>query len=213
MRADGRRQASPTSALASLVVAGARMRRSTICSTESSGCLPRCDGLTDDRRYAAGSGGWHRSRHVEPRQEHLVSDARLSYPSRTRLIAADSEARRRTGPQGAGRDPSWPAPMHASQHWRSSADAFRRSDRLPARRRSGALRARAAPAYLCLSHRQPSSGRRMIGIVDHAPGHFVDPVVLRDGRHQVPNAPDLSSEIARATLERCAYPDCAEWAP
>jgi L-fuconate dehydratase len=54
---------------------------------------------------------------------------------------------------------------------------------------------------------------RMIEYVDHLHDHFVDPVVIRNGRYQVPTAPGLSTEIKRDSLERYRFPDGPEWQP
>ncbi|MFL5755177.1 MAG: L-fuconate dehydratase [Chloroflexota bacterium] len=59
------------------------------------------------------------------------------------------------------------------------------------------------------------SGRlegRMIEYVDHLHEHFVDPVVLREGRYLAPLAPGYSAEILPASLERYRFPDGVEWA-
>ncbi len=53
---------------------------------------------------------------------------------------------------------------------------------------------------------------RMIEYVDHLHEHFVDPVVVRDGRYRLPTAPGYSAEMVPASLARFAYPDGPEWA-
>jgi L-fuconate dehydratase len=53
---------------------------------------------------------------------------------------------------------------------------------------------------------------RMIEYVDHLHEHFVDPVVVRDGRYRLPTMPGYSAEIVPASLARFAYPDGPEWA-
>jgi L-fuconate dehydratase len=63
--------------------------------------------------------------------------------------------------------------------------------------------------YLCVS--SDLSGR-MIEFVDHLHEHFVDPVVIRKGRYQVPSRPGLSTEMRSETLERFRFPDGPEWA-
>ena len=52
---------------------------------------------------------------------------------------------------------------------------------------------------------------RMIEYVDHLHEHFVDPVVVRSGRYQVPTRPGYSAEMRQASIERYSYPDGAEW--
>jgi L-fuconate dehydratase len=59
------------------------------------------------------------------------------------------------------------------------------------------------------------SGRldgRMIEYVDHLHEHFVDPVVIRDGRYLVPRAPGYSAEMRPESLARYRFPDGSEWA-
>ena len=53
---------------------------------------------------------------------------------------------------------------------------------------------------------------RMIEYVDHLHEHFVDPVVIRDGRYRLPTTPGYSAEILPTSLARFAYPDGPEWA-
>ncbi len=58
------------------------------------------------------------------------------------------------------------------------------------------------------------SGRldgRMIEYVDHLHEHFVDPVVIRDGRYRLPAAPGYSAEMHPTSLERYRYPDGPAW--
>jgi L-fuconate dehydratase len=58
------------------------------------------------------------------------------------------------------------------------------------------------------------SGRldgRMIEYVDHLHEHFLDPVVVRDGRYRLPTAAGYSAEIFAASLARYRYPDGSEW--
>jgi L-fuconate dehydratase len=52
---------------------------------------------------------------------------------------------------------------------------------------------------------------RVIEYVDHLHEHFVDPVVIRDGRYRMPDRPGYSAEIKRGSLERYRFPDGAEW--
>jgi L-fuconate dehydratase len=59
------------------------------------------------------------------------------------------------------------------------------------------------------------SGRlddRMIEYVDHLHEHFIDPVVIRDGRYQAPTAPGFSAQMKAASLAEYAFPDGPAWA-
>ena len=59
------------------------------------------------------------------------------------------------------------------------------------------------------------SGRldgRMIEYVDHLHEHFVNPVVIRDGRYVVPRSAGYNAEMKPESLARYAYPGGAEWA-
>ncbi len=59
------------------------------------------------------------------------------------------------------------------------------------------------------------SGRldgRMIEYVDHLHEHFVDPVVVRDGRYRLPSRPGYSAQIHAPSIARYRYPDGSEWA-
>jgi L-fuconate dehydratase len=59
------------------------------------------------------------------------------------------------------------------------------------------------------------SGRldgRMIEYVDHLHEHFLDPVVVANGRYRLPSAPGYSAEMFAASLARYRYPDGSEWA-
>jgi L-fuconate dehydratase len=53
---------------------------------------------------------------------------------------------------------------------------------------------------------------RMIEYVDHLHEHFVDPVVMRDGRYRAPMRPGYSAEMMPDSLIRYRYPDGAVWA-
>jgi L-fuconate dehydratase len=58
------------------------------------------------------------------------------------------------------------------------------------------------------------SGRldgRMIEYVDHLHEHFVDPVVVRDGRYRVPSRPGYGAEMRPESLKRYAYADGEVW--
>jgi L-fuconate dehydratase len=59
------------------------------------------------------------------------------------------------------------------------------------------------------------SGRldgRMIEYVDHLHEHFIDPVVIVDGRYRLPSAPGYSAQMHPASLARYGYPDGSAWA-
>jgi L-fuconate dehydratase len=53
---------------------------------------------------------------------------------------------------------------------------------------------------------------RMIEYVDHLHEHFLDPVVIRDGRYRVPTRPGYSAQMHAESLSRYRYPDGTEWA-
>jgi L-fuconate dehydratase len=53
---------------------------------------------------------------------------------------------------------------------------------------------------------------RMIEYVDHLHEHFVDPVVIRDGRYRAPTRPGYSAEMLPDSLIRHRYPDGVVWA-
>jgi L-fuconate dehydratase len=58
------------------------------------------------------------------------------------------------------------------------------------------------------------SGRldgRMIEYVDHLHEHFIDPVVIVDGRYRLPSAPGYSAEMHPASLTRYGYPNGSAW--
>ena len=58
------------------------------------------------------------------------------------------------------------------------------------------------------------SGRldgRMIEYVDHLHEHFVDPVVVRDGRYRLPTTPGYSAQMYPASIARYRFPDGSEW--
>ena len=67
----------------------------------------------------------------------------------------------------------------------------------------------AAFDYIAVSGRLDG---RMIEYVDHLHEHFIDPVVIRDGRYQLPSAPGYSGEMQPASLARYRYPDGPAWA-
>ncbi len=53
---------------------------------------------------------------------------------------------------------------------------------------------------------------RMIEYVDHLHEHFLDPVIVGDGRYRLPSAPGYSAEMFATSLARYRYPDGSEWA-
>jgi L-fuconate dehydratase len=52
---------------------------------------------------------------------------------------------------------------------------------------------------------------RVIEYVDHLHEHFVDPVLVRDGRYMAPLAPGYSIEMKAASLAEYAFPDGPVW--
>jgi len=52
---------------------------------------------------------------------------------------------------------------------------------------------------------------RVVEYVDHLHEHFVDPVVVRDGRYLAPTAPGYSIEMKPESREAYRYPDGAAW--
>lgn len=52
---------------------------------------------------------------------------------------------------------------------------------------------------------------RVVEYVDHLHEHFVDPVVVRDGRYRAPMAPGYSITMHAGSLERFAFPDGPVW--
>jgi L-fuconate dehydratase len=52
---------------------------------------------------------------------------------------------------------------------------------------------------------------RVIEYVDHLHEHFVDPVVVRDGRYVPPTAPGYSAEMRPESLARYRFPDGPVW--
>ncbi|MFC3282151.1 L-fuconate dehydratase [Litchfieldella rifensis] len=52
---------------------------------------------------------------------------------------------------------------------------------------------------------------RVLEYVDHLHEHFVDPVVIRHGRYQVPSAPGYSITMRADSLTRHQYPEGAAW--
>jgi L-fuconate dehydratase len=52
---------------------------------------------------------------------------------------------------------------------------------------------------------------RVIEYVDHLHEHFVDPVVIKDGRYQPPSAPGFSATMRASSLTAYAYPNGPMW--
>ena len=52
---------------------------------------------------------------------------------------------------------------------------------------------------------------RVIEFVDHLHEHFVEPVVIRNGRYLVPTKPGYSIEIFKESLEEFTFPGGAAW--
>jgi L-fuconate dehydratase len=52
---------------------------------------------------------------------------------------------------------------------------------------------------------------RMIEYVDHLHEHFVDPVVIRDGRYVLPALPGYSAEMRAGSLATYSFPSGDEW--
>jgi L-fuconate dehydratase len=63
--------------------------------------------------------------------------------------------------------------------------------------------------FVCVSG---SMENRIIEYVDHLHEHFLDPVVIRDGRYMPPSAPGYSIEMRPASVDEYEYPDGAAWA-
>jgi L-fuconate dehydratase len=52
---------------------------------------------------------------------------------------------------------------------------------------------------------------RVIEFVDHLHEHFLEPVVIRNGRYMLPRQPGYSIEIFKESLEEFCFPDGAAW--
>ncbi|NIM48089.1 MAG: fuconate dehydratase [Gemmatimonadales bacterium] len=63
--------------------------------------------------------------------------------------------------------------------------------------------------YLCAS---ASLEDRVVEYVDHLHEHFLDPVVIRNGRYVVPSAPGYSITMKPASLREHEYPGGGAWA-
>ena len=66
----------------------------------------------------------------------------------------------------------------------------------------------AAFDYIAVSGRLDG---RMIEYVDHLHEHFVDPVVIRDGRYMLPTAPGYSAEMRPRSLTTYGFPGGDAW--
>ena len=53
---------------------------------------------------------------------------------------------------------------------------------------------------------------RVIEYVDHLHEHFVDPVLVREGRYATPSAPGTSAEIRSESFAEFTFPDGTAWA-
>jgi len=56
------------------------------------------------------------------------------------------------------------------------------------------------------------SDQRMIEYVDHLHEHFVDPVVIREGRYVAPRGPGAGARMLPSALERFSFPGGPAWA-
>jgi L-fuconate dehydratase len=63
--------------------------------------------------------------------------------------------------------------------------------------------------YLCVS---ASLEHRVVEYVDHLHEHFVDPVVIRNGRYVVPTAPGYSITVKPESLREYEFPGGPAWA-
>jgi L-fuconate dehydratase len=52
---------------------------------------------------------------------------------------------------------------------------------------------------------------RVLEYVDHLHEHFLEPVVIRNGRYMPPQRPGYSIEMTADTLERYQYPNGPVW--
>jgi len=64
--------------------------------------------------------------------------------------------------------------------------------------------------YICVS---ASLENRVLEYVDHLHEHFVDPVVIRNGRYMPPQRPGYSIEMHAASLDQYSFPDGPVWRP
>src|SRR6185437_122846 len=63
--------------------------------------------------------------------------------------------------------------------------------------------------YVCVS---ASLDHRVLEYVDHLHEHFVEPVVIREGRYMPPGGPGYSITMKSASLARFEFPGGAAWA-
>ena len=56
-----------------------------------------------------------------------------------------------------------------------------------------------------------SLDHRVLEYVDHLHDHFVDPVIIRDGRYMPPQAPGYGAALKPASLAEHTYPAGAAW--
>jgi L-fuconate dehydratase len=63
--------------------------------------------------------------------------------------------------------------------------------------------------YICVS---ASLDHRIIEFVDHLHEHFLDPVVIKDGRYMPPTAPGYSIEMRPESLDEYEFPHGKAWA-
>jgi L-fuconate dehydratase len=64
--------------------------------------------------------------------------------------------------------------------------------------------------YICVS---ASLENRVLEYVDHLHEHFVDPVVIRNGRYMPPTMPGYSIEMKPDSLDKHDFPDGEAWRP
>ena len=62
--------------------------------------------------------------------------------------------------------------------------------------------------YICVS---ASLEGRVLEYVDHLHDHFLDPVVIRNGRYMPPEKPGYSIALRPETLEQFNFPDGPAW--
>lgn len=62
--------------------------------------------------------------------------------------------------------------------------------------------------YVCVS---ASLNDRVVEYVDHLHEHFVDPVIIRNGRYMPPTVPGYSITMHEESLRRFRYPDGEAW--
>ena len=63
--------------------------------------------------------------------------------------------------------------------------------------------------YICVSG---SLDGRMLEFANHLHEHFVDPLVVRNGRYMPPTAPGFSIEMLPASIAAMTFPSGSEWA-